>query len=183
MTSHDPDFETRMIRLQELIRKLDRTSDPMVRAAAKEMMQCVMDLHGVAIDRMLEIVHEHPGGEATIAALGRDSLTGSLLILYGLHPETLESRVDRAIEKLTPVFRRNGAEIELAGVEDTVVRLRLGGAIDSITGRELRQAVQEQIYVFASEVTRIEGLEALGATDLIAIEHIGTPVLAGKGGS
>ena len=51
--------------------------------------------------------------------------SSSLLVLYGLHPETLETRVAGAVEQLEPKLRRDGATIELLGIEDGAVRIRV----------------------------------------------------------
>jgi hypothetical protein len=73
-------------------------------------------------------------------------------------------------------------------VEDGVVRLRIAGPYNSASGRLLKSSIEEQIYSVAPDVIRIDGLSALGASDLIGIEglvgisnHIATAV-AGKGG-
>ena len=160
--NEDHDFQERMARIETLIRQLERASDPAMRASIKELMQSVMDLHGVAVNRMLEIVYESGDlGARIIDSVGQDPLTGSLLILYGLHPLDLPARVARALEKLAPTFRRHGADVRLEGVEDGVVRLRIEGVHNAIAGRALAASIEEQIYAFAPDVTRVEGLSVL----------------------
>ena len=173
------EFEQSMARLGDLIRQLEHTGDPAIRSAAKEAIQCLMDLHGAAVGRILEIVAEKTDG-AAIHAIGDDPLTRSLLILYGLHPDPLEARVNQALRNLGSAFRRSGAQVELLGIEETTVRLKITGVKDGASGRGLKQSIEEQIYALAPDVTRVEGLETLGA-ELVAIA--GMPALAGKGGS
>ena len=60
-------------------------------------MQSLMDLHGAALEKALDIVAEAgEPGMSIIDRLGRDPLVSSVLILYGLHPEDLETRVSES---------------------------------------------------------------------------------------
>ncbi len=47
------------------------------------------------------------------------------MILYGLHPEDLESRVVKAVDRVRPQLRKQGCEVELLGVKDGAIRLRV----------------------------------------------------------
>lgn len=187
-------FQERMATIEVLTRAVDRTADPAARAAVKELMEAVMDLHGTALRQMLELIHERESpdsctaagdsrmgaGEPSTAAgssriidrLGQDPLIGSLLILYGLHPLDLRARVSKAMERLAPEFRKHGVEVEVARVEDTTVRLRVGAVRDAKAARALKKSMEDQIYAFAPDVTRIEGLGALGDSGLVTIESL-----------
>lgn len=182
--SPDRDFHAGMERIEGLIRQLDRSSDPAVRASVQELIQSLMDLHGAAVNRMLEIVHERgEEGAAAIDAIGRDPLTSSLLVLYGLHPETIETRVARAMEELAPVFRKSGADIGLESIEEGVVRLRIGALENPSAGGHLKQAIEDKIYERAPDVVRVEGLASLGAPGLVSIQTAGQGIaLAGQSG-
>jgi Fe-S cluster biogenesis protein NfuA len=174
----DQDFQRRIARVEALTRSLEGISDPALRASVKELTQSVMDLHGTAIQRMLEVVHASgPQGAAIVDSLGKDPLIGSLLILYGLHPLDMQSRVSQAIERLQPTFRKHRVDVELMDVEEGVVRLRIT-ASPSAAARALKSSIEEQIYATAPDVTRIEGLNALGASDFVEIESLAA---AGKG--
>jgi hypothetical protein len=169
--SEDQDFQSQMARIQALIAQLERTSDPAVRASVKELVQCMMEFHGRAVDRMMEVVDKSgPESERLIKSLGDDPLIRSLLVLYGLHPEDTATRVARAVEKLTSAFAKFGASVELEWVQDSVVRLRIEGVQSANVGRTLKDLVEEQIYTLAPDVTRLEGLETLGASDLVRLE-------------
>lgn len=175
--TEDPDFQERMARVEALIHKLDRASDPAVRASVKELMHSMMDLHGTAVNRMLEIIHESGNQSSRIIdLLGDDPLTGSLLILYGLHPQDLPARVAKAMEKLAPTFRKHGVNVELESVEESVVRLRIEDVHNATVGRALKNAIEEQIYALAPDVTRVEGLTALGASDFVEIQNVTAPL-------
>jgi len=192
--AENEDFQQRIARIGALTRTVEGTSDPAVRALVKELVQSVMDLHGTAIQRVLEILHESgPQGAAAIDSLGKDPLTGSLLVLYGLHPLDMATRVAQAIHRLEPTFRKHQTEVELIGVEDGVVRLKIGMIQNAASGHAVKSAIEDQIYAAAPDVTRIDGLSALGASDLVSIETLAAAgishhtngtgaVAAGKGG-
>ena len=43
---------------------------------------------------------------ALIDRLGKDDVSGELLLLYSLHPDALETRVQTAVERMRPRLRK-----------------------------------------------------------------------------
>ncbi|HEY1754915.1 MAG TPA: hypothetical protein VGG72_05935 [Bryobacteraceae bacterium] len=167
--AENQDFQQRIARIEKLTRALDGTSDPAVRAWVKELTESVMNLNGTAIHRILEVLHER-GSADTIDTLGKDPLVRSVLVLYGLHPLDLKSRVIQVIERLEPTFRKYQVQVELTGVEDTVVRLKIGEVQNASAGRAVKSAIEDEMYEVAPDVTRIEGLGGLSASELVGIQ-------------
>lgn len=171
--TEDQDFQAQMARVQALTRQLERIADPAVQASVKELVQCMLDFNCTAVNRMLEVVdNSGPHGAAIIDSLAGDPLIRSLLILYGLHPEDTATRVAHALELLAPAFRRSGVDVELENVEDSIVHLRISPVHNATLGRTVKTSIEEQIYALAPDVTRIEGLSALGVSDLVEIETL-----------
>jgi Fe-S cluster biogenesis protein NfuA len=114
-------------RIGEMVEQLESTTDPNARAMAKELVQSLMALHGAALERILEFACEAgEAGEALIGKCGRDELVSSLLLLYGLHPEDLRSRVMRALEKSRGSIASHGGSAELVSIgEDGAVKVLL----------------------------------------------------------
>ena len=155
----EKEFQQRIEKIEALVHKIENLADAEARTGALELFQLVMELHGASVERMMSIVYEAgEPGQAIIDKLGRDDLVGSLLLLYGLHPLDLESRVAQALEKLRPELRSHGAQAELLGASDGVVRLRLdrtaAGCGSSAQG--LRVALEEAIYAAAPDITALE---------------------------
>lgn len=151
-------------RIEELLAKLDASADPLMVATARELVEALMDLHGAALERMLEIAAVSGTAASNIAErFGRDDLVGSLLVLYGLHPADFETRVRQALEKLEPRMRKHGHEIELLSAESgaVVLRVRAGALGHGSTAASLKASVEEAIYAAApdTEHLAIEGLE------------------------
>jgi Fe-S cluster biogenesis protein NfuA len=160
----DKDFQTKVQRIGELVAGLENIADAESRASAKALVQLLLDLHGTGLERVMEVVAKNgESGQRTIDDLGRDPLVSSLLVLYGLHPLDLESRVAEAVEKVQPKVRKGGGELNLLSNEGGVVRLQLqvtGHACGS-TGKTLKTIVEDALYEAAPDLNQllIEGLE------------------------
>src|SRR6202451_1513567 len=93
----DKDLHKRIQRIGEMVEQLESAADPNARAMAKELLESLMALHGAALERILQLASDAgEPGEAIIRKCGRDDLVGGVLLLYGLHPENLRTRVTRA---------------------------------------------------------------------------------------
>ncbi|HEY0547751.1 MAG TPA: NifU family protein [Pyrinomonadaceae bacterium] len=148
-----------MQRIEGLIRKIESLPDAEARASALELVQSLMDFHGAGLDRLMEIVSEAgEAGDAIFDSFARDELVGSLLLLYGLHPVTLETRVMQALDKVRPYLDSHGGNVELIGIADDVVRLRLQGSCKSCpsSSMTLKLAIEEAIMAAAPDVVAIE---------------------------
>lgn len=159
-----PDFQQRLASIEELVHQIEAAADPAVRTTARELVQTVMDLHGAALERMLELTRGMgDAGESLIQKLGRDELVSSLLILYGLHPQDLETRLVQALDKVNSRLRARSGEVELLSLQDGAVRLRLqaNGHGCGSTAQALKEEVEAAIYQAAPDITAlvIEGAE------------------------
>lgn len=153
------DFVSRMQQVEGLIRKIDNLPDAAARASAMELVQSLMDFHGAGLDRLMEIVAEAgEAGYSIFDSFASDDLVGSLLLLYGLHPVPLETRVMQALDKVRPYLDSHGGNVELIGITDEVVRLRLEGSCKSCpsSSMTLKLAIEEAIYAAAPDVAAIE---------------------------
>ena len=171
------DFQKRVQKIGGLVHDLETIADPASRAAAKELVQLLMDLHGAGLERILEIVFEAgEQGPRAIDALGQDPLVSSLLILYGLHPEELQTRIERKLEHIRSKLHKMGAEARLVSVSGADIRLRItvdGHACGS-TSRTVQSAVEEAIYEAAPDLTSlvVEGLEETSASGFVGVEKL-----------
>lgn len=153
--AEDNEFQQRIQQIEGLVHRVESLSDANARQTALELFQLIMELHGAGLDRMMGIAFDAGDtGRAIINRFADDELVASLLLLYGLHPLDLEGRVMAALEKVRPFLRSHGGSVELLGIADGVVRLRLGGGGSST--QALRQAVEEAVYNAAPDVTAIQ---------------------------
>ncbi|MDT5156160.1 MAG: hypothetical protein QOC99_531 [Acidobacteriota bacterium] len=165
-------------RIDELTRKVEALADAEARASALELLQSLMEFHGAGIERMLEIAAEGgAAGQSVIDDFGRDELVAGMLLLYGLHPVALETRVLQALDKVRPYLHSHGGEVEMLGVEDGVVRLRLQGSCQSCpsSSMTLKLAIEEAIFEAAPDVSAIEAegvLEPPAPTGLVPLVRL-----------
>lgn len=171
------EFQQRIQRIGELVRLFEGAADPALRAAAKELVQLLMDLHGAGLEKMMEITFQSGDtGPRIIDDLGRDPLVSSLLILYGLHPEYLESRITRALERVGPQLRKHGSSVEIVGIEAGAVRLRIevGEHSCGSTAKSVQMIVEQAVYDAAPDVVSltVEGTDGKAASGFVALEAL-----------
>jgi len=171
------DFREDIQRIGGLVQEIESIADPAVRAATKNLVQSLMDLHGAALEKALDILAEagEPGMNI-IDRLGRDSLVSNVLILYGLHPEDVETRVVKAVDKVRPTLRKQGCEVELLSVNDGAIRLRVetGSHTCGSTAKTLQATLESAMYDAAPDLTSlvIEGFEEKPASGFVALDKL-----------
>jgi len=128
--------------------------------AATELVADLLELYGEGLGRMLDC-------RCDTEAMARDELVSHLLLLHGLHPVPLEERVRGALDEVRPYLDAHGGDVELLGVEDGVVHLRLEGSCKGCPSSQvtLKSAIEEAIHKTAPDV---EVIEADGAVPVPA---------------
>jgi Fe-S cluster biogenesis protein NfuA/nitrite reductase/ring-hydroxylating ferredoxin subunit len=140
---------------------------PVARERAEELVRQVTDLYGAGLERILQLLDgEGALHSTTLSALSSDQLVSGLLLIHGLHPVDLPTRVAGALDAVRPYLGSHGGDVELLGInEDGVVRLRLLGSCQGCPSSSvtLKLAVEDAIETAAPEVTAIEVEEAAPA--------------------
>jgi hypothetical protein len=161
------EFQGRIERIEELIHRLEAIPDAGQRNQMRELLQAVLELHGAALERMLAIVAEVGDPELRLGdALLRDSLVTSLLLLHGLHPHDLNTRVRDAIEKAQGVLRGYGARVTFVEAPARNVRLEVNGVDSPHTAKAVRTVLEEEIYGIAPDAASLT---------ILGLEHFETP--------
>ncbi len=120
--------------IERLIAEIEASADPATRAGVRQLVEAILEFHGEALGRIVEL-----SGEGLVRSFARDDLAAALLLLYGLHPESFEIRVQRAIDKLQG--------LELVGTADFVVRVK---------GGVPRDVIEAALYAAAPDIEAIE---------------------------
>lgn len=171
------DFREDMQRIGGLVEQIESISDPAVQATAKNLMQALMDLHGAALEKTLDIVAEAgEPGVSIIDRLGSDSLVSSVLILYGLHPEDIQTRVLKAVDRVRPQLRKQGCEVEFLGTADGIIRLHVetGSHTCGSTAKTIQATLEGAMYDAAPDLTSllIEGFDDKPASGFVALDTL-----------
>lgn len=152
-------FQQRIQRIETLVQALESFPDPAARAGAQELIQALLELHGAGLEAILELViTAEETGQALVNHLAADDLIGNLLLLHGLHPRDFEERVQGALERVRPYLGSHGGNVELLGVAEGVVHLRLQGSCHGCpsSAMTLKLAIEDAIYAAAPDTVAIE---------------------------
>ncbi|QWB27632.1 MULTISPECIES: NifU family protein [Streptomyces] len=169
----DPEVEARLARLDDLLEGLESAPGPTTRSAT-EAVALLTEVYGEALARVMD----HADG--TLAGnLAGDELLGHLLVLHDIHPEPAERRAARAVERLRPAVQERGGDVEWAGVEGRVGRVRLtsGGGCGSGCGgggSEVTDAVRAAVLAVAPELTAVEPLPSTPAPAFVPLTTLTT---------
>lgn len=138
-------------RIEGLLQKVEACPDPAMRETARELVRELLEFHREGLGRLMELA----GQDARIAV---DPKVAPLLLLHGLHPEALERRIERALERVRPYLASHGGSVELMGVEEGRVRLRLQGSCNGCpsSAETLRTSIEEAILAAAPDASGIE---------------------------
>ncbi|MFJ6464996.1 NifU family protein [Streptomyces sp. NPDC091387] len=154
-----PDWRTTGDRIDTLI-AASGSGGAVARERSEELVRLVVDFYGAGLERLLDLVHEQGRlDDGVLAALAGDDLVASVLLVHGLHPYGVETRVERALESVRPYLGSHGGDVELLAVtEEGTVRLRLLGSCDGCPSSSvtLKLAVQGAVEAAAPEITSIE---------------------------
>lgn len=134
-------------RLQALLVALESTRDDQARQAARQLVQAVLELHGAALADMLALVREAgtQPADTLLPRFASNPRVAALLLLHDLHPQDLETRARKAIERLRPHLGVKGVRADLAGVEDQVVRI-------SVTVESQKKARRPSAFALRGEI-------------------------------
>ncbi len=145
-------------RIEQLLDELRAAADPRLYGQAEEMLGLVTDLYGGGLARIVEIVGEKD--PAVLGLLSHDELVSSLLLVHGLHPDDLATRVARALEGVRPMLAQHGGDVELLDIDAVAgaVHLNLLGSCHGCPSSTLtlRMAVETAIAEAAPEIQIID---------------------------
>jgi Fe-S cluster biogenesis protein NfuA/nitrite reductase/ring-hydroxylating ferredoxin subunit len=202
------DFNQQAKRIQELIARIESLPDASARRLLHECLQSLLGLYGDGLARVLQLVeNEGRDGERAREALLQDKLVRGLLLVHGLHPESLETRLHAALDKVRPYLKSHGGDVELLDLENDVAQLRLEGACKSCPSSSVtlelavRDALEEScpdlagfevegvapsdapkmhLPAGAPQWTVIEGLGELQENEMRSLDVASVPVIVCK---
>jgi Fe-S cluster biogenesis protein NfuA len=140
-------------RIEALLGEVETLPEGRGREVALELVQELVELYGDGLARVVERADER-----LVAELVDDELVAHLLLLHGLHPVALEERVRGALDEMRPYLESHGGGVELVGVQEGVVSLRLEGTCNGCPSSmaTLKLAIEEAVRKAAPDVEAIE---------------------------
>ena len=142
-------------RIEEILSTLRASGDG---AAAEELVRLLVGLYGDGLSRIMSTLGE--GGPARVQLLERlieDPLVESLLLLHDLHPLDVDTRIQRALDRVRPYLGSHAGGVEYLGVNDGVAQLRLEGSCHGCPSSTVtvRLAITGAVRDAAPEVTDV----------------------------
>jgi len=138
-------IEEALRRIDELVAALGHAADPMARETARELVETVLDINGIALARIMARLSAGEGGRALADALARDEQVKALLLLYGLHPDDPETRMRHALAAMRERLEAAGVAVALGRVTANTASLRVTGDLgqDPALRREIEGALTD----------------------------------------
>jgi hypothetical protein len=145
-------------RIETLLGEFERGIDPRARERAGELVSSVMRLYGEGLERAVRII---AGSPEMLEVFTGDRLLASLLLLHGLHPDSIETRVEKALGRIER--RLDVHHLSFEGIEEGTARIRIekNGGSSPWPPDALAAIIERAVMEAAPDVERvqIDGLE------------------------
>jgi len=133
-----------------------------------------VQFYGEGLEKLLTIVHDAGGDRspAIFEALCADEFVESLLVLHGLHPLSLEERVEAALESVRPYLASHEGAVDLVCIENDVVEVRFRGSCDGCpsSSATMQGAVEKAILEHVPEISAVRAAGVAKAASSLRVE-------------
>jgi Fe-S cluster biogenesis protein NfuA len=162
------EFDKAVAELEALVETLEREGDE----RALLLLQLVDAIHRPALERIA-------------AGDTEDPIAQALLQMYDIAPPDDEVLVEEALDEVRPYIDSHGGKVELLGVDDGIVKLRMSGscagcAASAMTLKRGIEAALRARYPGFREVIAEESAEQ-ATPELLQIENLRRPVFIDAG--
>jgi Fe-S cluster biogenesis protein NfuA/nitrite reductase/ring-hydroxylating ferredoxin subunit len=141
-------------RIEQLLTQVREAVNARTRERVEELVRLLLELHGHGLARVMELLDE--GGRRALAG---DPLVSSLLVLHEVHPDDVQTRIQRALDRVRPYLGSHAGGIDFLGVDGAgVAHLRLEGSCNGCPSSTVtvKLAVEQAVLEAAPELERIE---------------------------
>ncbi len=125
---------------------MDGIEDEQTREEVFALLEGIDVLHRQALGRLLALTG-NLGGQGLVERIAQDPVVRTLLEMYDLPEADERTQVERALESVYPYFKSHGGKLEVLGVEQGRVRVRLSGSCEGCPGTSvtLKRVVEEAL--------------------------------------
>jgi Fe-S cluster biogenesis protein NfuA len=153
-------LQQRMAWIDELVGRLEKSPDPKLRDSARDLVGTLMELHHSALERILQAIVENTTVETADVLLGKlgvDPEVRSVLLLHGLHPAALKTRIEQALDDVRPSLRAHKGDVEFISVVGNTVELKLVGTCNGCPSSTstFKNLIETAIFDRAPEIEQI----------------------------
>jgi nitrite reductase/ring-hydroxylating ferredoxin subunit/Fe-S cluster biogenesis protein NfuA len=149
----DEDFQQKIIQLDNLIRQFEELPIPQIQEKVFEMLQMIDAFHREGLGRLVAFLRAQ-GLADEIEQASADPAIHTLLVLYDLIPGDPLVEAEKALDSVRPYIHSHGGEVELLGIDNGIVHLRLSGSCRGCAGstftlrRGIESALREKVPGF-----------------------------------
>jgi nitrite reductase/ring-hydroxylating ferredoxin subunit/Fe-S cluster biogenesis protein NfuA len=135
------------------LERMEGIEDEQAREEVFALLEGIDILHRQALERLLEF-----GGRELVERVSRDPVVHTLLEMYDLPAPDERAQVEHALQSVYPYFESHGGKLEVLGVEEGRVRVRLSGSCEgcpgtaTTLGRVVEEALREGFLGFSELV-------------------------------
>jgi Fe-S cluster biogenesis protein NfuA len=138
---------------------------------AEELVRLLVEMYGDGLARVVALLRERD--PSLVLALTGDELLESLLLLHDLHPVDVDTRIQRALDRVRPYLGSHAGGVRYLGVDERgVARLRLEGSCDGCPSSKVTvsTAIEGAVLDAAPELA---GVEVAGVAEPVQLLQIG----------
>ena len=147
-------------RIEVLLGELRSMASPEVGARVEEVVGLLVELYGAGLERILEVVNEDADAAAPLLKrFTDDKFIESLLVLHGLHPVDVDTRIEAALDQARPYLGSHAGGVEYLGVDDDgIAHLKLEGSCHGCPSSTVtvKLTLEQAIAEAAPEVIRVQ---------------------------
>lgn len=115
------------------LERMEQLPDDRTREEVFALLDGIDAVHRYALGRLMERLIDL-GGAGLVARVAQDPMVQTLLEMYDLTAMDEREQVERALEKVHPYIESHGGHLEILGVNEGSVRVRLSGSCGGCPG-------------------------------------------------
>jgi Fe-S cluster biogenesis protein NfuA len=140
-------------RIERRLADIEANSDPETWARVEALVTELLGLYGQALERVAA------NAPAVLAELEKDPLVAGILSIHGLRSESVEARVEKALDEVRPYIGSHAGKVTFRGIDEAGrVLLQLDGTCKTCPSSRdtLDSRIRTAIEQAAPEVTGIQ---------------------------
>lgn len=142
-------------RIDGAMATLDEIGDTKAGAVARQLVEAVLDLHGLAFAKAIALIQDGGDGDVLLSRLAADDYVASAMLLHGLHPEEAEARLRKKIAAMRPHWGVRGFCVELEAVTGSTAKARVLWSEDALDRRAARREIEAALTDAAPDLDEI----------------------------
>jgi Fe-S cluster biogenesis protein NfuA/nitrite reductase/ring-hydroxylating ferredoxin subunit len=144
-------------RIEQLLGGLKPGRD---KETAEELVRLLVEMYGEGLTRIAALLRDTPVMDRMV----EDDLLESLLLLHDLHPVDVDTRIQRALDRVRPYLGSHAGGVDYLGVDSAgIAQLSLEGSCQGCpsSAMTVRMAIETAIMDAAPDIA---GVEVAGVT-------------------